>query len=149
LFPYVTLVYGAATVVLGGAVLAAEAPFSYPPREFALFAAMAVGPGLLGHTVLNWALEHVESSVVSVTLLGEPVGSTVLAVFLLGEVPVTLTLVGGGTVLGGIYLATVARESGADRRDPDPDTDTDTDTDTDVDVNVDVDVDDTGPTEGD
>jgi drug/metabolite transporter (DMT)-like permease len=104
LFPYVTVVYGAATVVLLGIVLFRGVPVAYPLREYALFAAMAVGPGLLGHTVVNWALEHVESSLVSVTLLGEPVGSTVLAAALLGEVPPVATVAGGCVVLGGIYL---------------------------------------------
>jgi drug/metabolite transporter (DMT)-like permease len=103
-FPYVTVVYAAAAVVLGGVVVASGHPFvGYPPSEYVLFLGMAVGPGLLGHTVVNWALEHVESSVVSVTLLGEPVGSTLLAVFLLGEVPGTVTLAGGAVVLAGIY----------------------------------------------
>jgi drug/metabolite transporter (DMT)-like permease len=110
LFPYVTVVYGAATVVLLGIVLLQGVPVAaYPPREFALFAAMAVGPGLFGHTVINWSLEHVESSFVSVTLLGEPVGSTILAVALLGEVPPLATVAGGCVVLAGIYLTSRAR----------------------------------------
>jgi drug/metabolite transporter (DMT)-like permease len=110
LFPYVTVVYGAATVVLFGVVLVRGVPmFAYPPREFALFLAMAVGPGVFGHTVVNWTLEHVESSFVSVTLLGEPVGSTVLAAALLSEVPAAVTVAGGCVVLGGIYLTSRAR----------------------------------------
>jgi drug/metabolite transporter (DMT)-like permease len=39
---------------------------------------------LLGHTLVNWALEHVESGLVSVSLVGEPVGSTILAALVLG-----------------------------------------------------------------
>lgn len=66
---------------------------------------MAVGPGLFGHTVVNWTLAHVESSVVSVSLLGEPVCSTLLALLLLGEVPTAATLLGSG-VLASIYVTT-------------------------------------------
>lgn len=119
LFPYVTVVYTAATVVLLGIVLVQGTGsgegllaylVDYPPREYLIFAAMAVGPGLFGHTVVNWALEHVESEVVSVSLLGEPLGSAVLAVALLGEVPPQPTVVGGAVVLAGIYLTTRARE---------------------------------------
>ncbi len=112
LVPYVTVVY---TVCAGMLLLFAVGDGatvwlgSYPPREWGLFLAMAVGPGLLGHTVINWALEHVESSVVSVTLLGEPVGSTLLAVVLLGEVPGLWTVVGGAVVLTGIYLTVRGR----------------------------------------
>jgi drug/metabolite transporter (DMT)-like permease len=70
---------------------------------------MAVGPGLFGHTVINWALAHVESSVVSVSLVGEPVGSTLLALVILSEVPGTITVAGGAVVLCGIYVTSRAR----------------------------------------
>jgi drug/metabolite transporter (DMT)-like permease len=112
LFPYVTVVYAACSVVLLGVVVAqGHDLLAYPLREWLLFLGMAVGPGLFGHTVVNWALEHLESSLVSVSLLGEPVGSTVLALWLLAEVPGPWTVVGGGVVLSGIYLVARARES--------------------------------------
>ena len=62
---------------------------------------------LLGHTGLNWALKHSPAYVVNLTLLGEPVGATLIAAFLPGirEVPGILTLVGGTVVLAGILLA--------------------------------------------
>lgn len=105
LLPYVTVVYSVCAAVLLGLTLAeGHSLVGYPPREWALFLAMAVGPGLFGHTVINWALAHLESSVVSVSLLGEPVGSTLLALVLLGQVPTGPTLVGGAVVLGGIYV---------------------------------------------
>jgi drug/metabolite transporter (DMT)-like permease len=110
LVPYVTVVYTVCAVVLGGFVFAQGDPLTgYAAREWGLFLAMAIGPGLFGHTVINWALEHVESSVVSVSLLGEPVGSTLLALVLLAEVPGRWTVAGGAVVLGGIYLTTRAR----------------------------------------
>jgi drug/metabolite transporter (DMT)-like permease len=86
--------------------------FDYPAREWLLFLGMAVGPGLLGHTVVNWALAHVESSVVSVSLLGEPVGATLLAALLLGERAAPLTLVGGAVVLAGVALTARSRDDG-------------------------------------
>lgn len=105
-FPYVSVVYVAAAATLFVIVLVRGVSLvGYPPREYLLFLGMAVGPGLLGHTVVNWALEHVESSVVSVTLLGEPVGSTLLAAALLGELPAPATVLGGTVVLAGIYVS--------------------------------------------
>ena len=105
LIPYVTVVYAVCAATLGLVVAAQGHAFvGYPPREWALFLGMAVGPGLLGHTLINWALAHVESSVVSVSLLGEPVGSTLLAFVLLAEVPSAFTVVGGAVVLAGILL---------------------------------------------
>lgn len=107
LLPYVTVVYGACTVALLSFALAGGEPLvGYPAREWVLFLALAIGPGVFGHTVVNWVLAHVESSVVSVALLGEPVGATVLALALLGEVPGTFTVIGGAIVLSGIYFTT-------------------------------------------
>jgi drug/metabolite transporter (DMT)-like permease len=135
LLPYVTVVYAACAIallatVVGGAVGAASVEeigaalatrlFDHPPRDWLLFLAMAVGPGLLGHTVINWALAHVESSVVSVSLLGEPIGATLLGVLLLGERVGAVTLVGGAIVLAGVALTVRARDD-ADGDGPDPD----------------------------
>ena len=114
LIPYVTVVYSACAVVLLAFALASGetvALTAYPPREWVLFLAMAVGPGVFGHTVINWALKYVESSVVSVSLLGEPVGSTLLALVLLAEVPGPETVVGGAVVLAGIYVTATDRAS--------------------------------------
>jgi drug/metabolite transporter (DMT)-like permease len=114
LVPYVLVVYSACAATLF--VLAVDrgaALLDYPLEEWLLFLGMAIGPGLLGHTVINWALAHVESSVVSVSLLGEPVGSTVLALVLLSEVPTPVTIVGGAIVLGGIYVTAADRSTGS------------------------------------
>ena len=110
LIPYVIVVYSVCAAVLLGIVVIQGVPLTgYPPREWAVFVGLAVGPGLLGHTVLNWALGHLESSVVSVSLLGEPVGATVLAAVLLGELPTRFTVLGGTVVLIGIVLTARAR----------------------------------------
>jgi drug/metabolite transporter (DMT)-like permease len=111
LWPYVGLVYGSCFVALLLFAIAAGAPVApQPPRELAIFAALALGPMLLGHTGLNWALKRSPAFVVNLTLLGEPVGATVLAALLPGirEVPNIATFVGGAIVLTGILLA--ARE---------------------------------------
>jgi EamA-like transporter family. len=99
------IVYAVCVIVLLALTTAVNDPlFAYPPHEWLLFIGMALGPGILGHTVLNWALAHVESSVVSVSLLAEPVGSTVLAVLLLGELPTEFTAIGGVMTLTGIII---------------------------------------------
>ncbi|MFB6266712.1 MAG: DMT family transporter [Halodesulfurarchaeum sp.] len=112
LVPYVLLVYSAATLVLGAIVISQGQPFlGYPPREWVLFLAMALGPGILGHTVINWALKYVESTVVSVSLLGEPLGSALLALVIFVEVPGLATIVGGAIVLTGIFVTSRARRT--------------------------------------
>ena len=118
LFPYVTVVYTACALTLFVLVGAQGHDYvAYPAREWLLFLGMAVGPGVFGHTVVNWVLEHLESVVVSVAWLGEPVGATLLALVLLAEVPDAVTVVGGIVVLAGIYVTTIERER---RRDPAP-----------------------------
>jgi drug/metabolite transporter (DMT)-like permease len=110
LVPYVVVVYGVCAVVLLGIVLAQGAPLSgYESREWLLFAGLALGPGLFGHTVINWALAHLESSLVSVSLLGEPIGSTILALVVLSEAPTAFAVGGGAVVLVGIALTATAR----------------------------------------
>jgi drug/metabolite transporter (DMT)-like permease len=108
LWSYVGLVYGSCFVVLlllaaiGRVQLAPQ-----PARELALFAGLAIGPMLLGHTGLNWALKRSPAYVVNLTLLGEPVGATIIAAFLPGirELPGIFTIVGGVIVFTGILLA--------------------------------------------
>jgi drug/metabolite transporter (DMT)-like permease len=66
---------------------------------------LALGPQLVGHTSFNWALKHLSAGTVAVIILGEPVGSTVLAYFFLHE-PITLVkALGGVLILVGIYLS--------------------------------------------
>jgi len=111
LIPYVVVVYSVCTaVLLAVALLQGGSLTGYPAHEWAIFVGLAVGPGLLGHTVINWALEHLESSVVSVSLLGEPVGATLLALVVLAEVPTPGTVVGGAIVLAGISVTARDRE---------------------------------------
>lgn len=107
LWAYVGLVYGACLAALLLLAAITHAPLGpQPPRELALFAALALGPMLLGHTGLNWALKRSPAYVVNLTLLGEPVGATIIAAFLPGirEVPGPATLVGGAIVFVGILL---------------------------------------------
>ncbi|HJU65768.1 MAG TPA: DMT family transporter [Gemmatimonadaceae bacterium] len=108
LWSYVALVYGTALLVLLAIAALASVPvLGQPRRELAIFAALALGPMLLGHTGMNWALKYLPAFVVSLAVLCEPVGATLLAALLPGirEIPALLTLAGGALVLAGIGLA--------------------------------------------
>lgn len=74
---------------------------------------LALLPQLIAHSTYNWALGFLPAAVVSLALLGEGVGSTVLALLLLGEVPTSIRMTGGGLILAGIALgaAGVRRQS--------------------------------------
>jgi drug/metabolite transporter (DMT)-like permease len=108
LWPYVALVYGAAfATCLVLTQFAGKALTPQPPRELAIFAGLALGPMLLGHTGMNWALGHLPAFIVNLTTLGEPIGATILAALLPGiaEVPGLGTVAGGALVLVGVVLA--------------------------------------------
>ena len=106
LLGYIFIVYGMAAVVLVSFMFAAgESPFGYPPPAFLWFFLLALIPQLMGHSSFNWALGYVSAAFVSITLLGEPIGATILAYFLLGEAPTLLKVFGAILILSGIYVA--------------------------------------------
>lgn len=108
LWPYTTLVYGACFVVLLTAALVRQEPlWPVGGRALGLYAALAAGPMLLGHTGMNWALRHLPAYVVNLTVLGEPIGATLLAWVMpaIGEPPTPAALVGGALVLAGAIRA--------------------------------------------
>jgi drug/metabolite transporter (DMT)-like permease len=60
---------------------------------------------LIGHTTFNWALKYLPASMVSITILGEPIGSTLLAYFILGEGLTIWKGLGGISIFIGILIA--------------------------------------------
>jgi drug/metabolite transporter (DMT)-like permease len=105
---YVGIVYSAAFVTLSLIALSRGVTFApQPPREIAIFAGLALGPMLLGHTGMNWALKFLPAYVVNLTVLGEPVGATLLGALIpsIRQIPTAATLVGGAIVLGGVIVA--------------------------------------------
>lgn len=109
---YVIPAYAAAAVVTGVTMVAGGTAFTgFPERAWWLFLALAAGPMLLGHTSFNWSLRHVRAYVVSLVMLLEPVGATLLAVLVLGasERPDAGVLLGGLIVLAGVALSLRAR----------------------------------------
>ncbi len=112
LFPYVFFVYGAAAAFLFIANLLAGIPFyPYPPLDWLWFLALTIIPTIGGHTVYNWALRYVKTIVVSVSILGEPVGATILALFIFGETPGGLQLLGDLIIITGLYIFLTAARS--------------------------------------
>ncbi|MEA2707150.1 MAG: hypothetical protein QOH22_1938 [Gemmatimonadaceae bacterium] len=108
IWAYVTIVYSAAFATLGVIAVARGIPVGpQPPREMAIFAALAIGPMLIGHTGMNWALKFLPAYVVNLTVLGEPVGATLLGALIpaIRQIPTIATLVGGAIVLTGVVIA--------------------------------------------
>jgi drug/metabolite transporter (DMT)-like permease len=112
LFPYVFFVYGTAALFLFIASLwAGLSFFPYQPMDWVWFLALAIFPTIGGHTVYNWALRYVKTMVVSVSILGEPVGATILAFLIFNEAPGPMQLLGGLVIIAGIFIFLTAARS--------------------------------------
>jgi drug/metabolite transporter (DMT)-like permease len=109
---YAGSVYAVAAVALGAAMLVSGTPFvGFPAEAWVLFAAMTAGPQFLGHTVFNHLLGEVKASVVSVALLAEPVGATLLGLAIYHERPGAQVIVGAIVVLAGVAVTVFAESS--------------------------------------
>lgn len=110
LVPYIFLCYSAAAITLVAAALVSRQPFfGYSSAAYFWIALLALVPQLIGHSAFNWALRYLTAAYVSVTILGEPIGSTLLAFFIFHQTPTPLKLSGGLLILGGILLASRTR----------------------------------------
>jgi len=107
LVPYITLSYGFAAVSLLALALVARQPLvGFAAPAYGWFALLALVPQLIAHSTYNWALKWLPAAFVSISLLGEPVGSTALALVFLNETPSVLKLAGAAFILAGLVLAT-------------------------------------------
>jgi drug/metabolite transporter (DMT)-like permease len=113
---YVGVAYTTAAVLLLGLVAATRTPLSgFSVNGYLWVVLLAVGPQLIGHTSYNWALKYVTATFATVTLLAEPIGATLLAIPVLGQVPTPVRIAGAALILGGIFLA-ARGEAGAKGR---------------------------------
>ncbi|WP_178382825.1 DMT family transporter [Paenibacillus sp. P46E] len=78
--------------------------FDYPPREWGIFVLLAVVPTVFGHILFNWLLQYASATTVSMNILGEPVGASILAFLLLGEQLTGLQWSGGVLVMSGLAV---------------------------------------------
>jgi drug/metabolite transporter (DMT)-like permease len=107
LVSYIFLVYGVAALFLIFTMfLAGHSPWGYPNHVYIWLILLALVPQLLGHSSFNWALRYLSAAFVSITMLSEPVGSTILAYILLDEKPTIIMIFGAILILSGIYVAT-------------------------------------------
>lgn len=102
---YSVIVYSAAAGALLPAVLISETPlWGYSGETWFWLWVITLGPQIMGHTVLNWALRYVEAAIISGSVLAEPVIAAFLAWLVLAEKPGLATVLGGVVVLTGLFL---------------------------------------------
>lgn len=104
--PYVMLCYTSAAVLLLLAALLTRSPLTgYSWQTYATFLGLALIPQVIGHTSFNWALKHLSAPTVSIAMLSEPVGASLLAILFLNEQIGAVTLLGGTLTLIGVGMA--------------------------------------------
>lgn len=88
------IIYNIATgVALGG----------YDAKEWGIFVLLAIVP-TISHVINNWLMNYVNATTISMSILGEPVGATILAAIILGERLGLWQVVGGLIVLLGVFF---------------------------------------------
>ena len=107
---YSFLVYAIAAATLLLLSLATRQPLlNVNPQNLLWLVLLAFFPQVIGHSLLNWALGRLPAAYVSISLLGEPVGSAILAIFFLNEKPSPLEILGSAVIIFGIYWASKPR----------------------------------------
>lgn len=84
--------------------LVSETPIiGYGAREWGIFLLLAIFP-TIAHVIYNYLLKFVSTTTISMSILGEPVGASILAAILLGETIKGLQFVGGFFVILGVFF---------------------------------------------
>jgi drug/metabolite transporter (DMT)-like permease len=105
LISYIFTVYFISAFVLGIlCIIWGTHLYPYPSKTFLWFILLGLVPTIIGHTLYNWALKYLKAYLVAVNILGEPVGSTILAYLIFKQIPPTLTYVGACAIFTGIFL---------------------------------------------
>jgi drug/metabolite transporter (DMT)-like permease len=108
---YLWLATASSTLALLAISLALRQPLTgYPASTYLNFLALGLVTQVLGHLAVNYALGYLPASVVSPTMLGQPVVTAILAGLLLGEAFSAWQILGGISVLAGMYLVHRSRQ---------------------------------------
>lgn len=109
---YLAAVHMAAAVLILPIAAVAGPLWGLRPGTLLWLVALAAIPSLCGHGLLNYAVRRAPSYVVSLAILGEPIGAALLAWPVFGELPSGRALAGGALILTGVALG-VLRLGGA------------------------------------
>jgi drug/metabolite transporter (DMT)-like permease len=87
------------------AVFQGENVLSFHMDDIIWFIALAIGPSLLGHALLIFSMKYISAQTVSLAVIGETIGASILGWLILREIILWPTLIGGVLVITGIYLS--------------------------------------------
>lgn len=101
---YTYVVYSScAAVLLLMCLVQGYQMFSYGVSAVIVGLLLSVFSTILGHSIFSWCLKYFSPAFVSASKLCEPVVAAIFAAFLFGEIPAVIQIVGGVTIIGGVY----------------------------------------------
>jgi len=106
IFPVYTI---SAVTLLVISLASRENLIEYSTKSWVLFILLALIPTVLGHSLYNWLLKYVPAHKVATTILGEPIGATILAIIFFNQIPGWWTVAGGVLILSGIFIVLLRR----------------------------------------
>lgn len=110
LLPYIWFVYGGGALAMMIAVTLTGTPLiGYEPRAYMWVLLLALGPQLIAHSSLNYALAFIPATLVSISGQVISVTAAIAAFILFAEVPQPLEAIGSGVILVGVVLAILAQ----------------------------------------
>lgn len=105
LIKYIFFVYAFSAIFLLLIVLVTRQTLvGYSGQTYLWMLLLGLIPQLFGHSIFNWALGYLPAAFVSIALIGEPIGTILLAFLFLQEIPNSLETLGGFFILSGIFV---------------------------------------------
>lgn len=104
-FVYSIVVFAVSAVLFAVYNVASGISFTaYPAKEWFVFLLLAIVPTVFGHLIFNWLLQYMKTTTVSMSVLAEPVGASILGMYIFGEMITGFQLAGGALVIAGLLF---------------------------------------------
>lgn len=105
LLPYAIIGYGSSALFLFTySVISGFSLTDYSANNWLWFVCLALISTILGQTIFNWLLRWLSTSTISMSIVGEPVGTCILAYFFLRQSVTLQQAIGITTILAGIAI---------------------------------------------
>jgi drug/metabolite transporter (DMT)-like permease len=107
---YIVVAYTTAALILLPLPWLFQSSYTdYPPIIYIYLLLMAIFPQLIGHTSINWAMTQLNATFVTLAILFEPIGASLLGIIIFQEIPSFQVVLGGIIILLGLVIAIIGK----------------------------------------
>lgn len=111
---YAAIAYSMAAIILLPLPFLFHSGYTgFPPAVYLYILLTALFPQLIGHTSFNWAVRWISPVLVTLVLLFEPIGASLLGYVVFKEVPSLLVIAGAVVLLTGVAIAALGSRAAA------------------------------------